>query len=213
MRASIHILSIVLTAAGSALAQQWEVGGLAGGGFYRDKSVTGPRGTGSAGFQRGFSAGGWLGHNSTGRVGGEIRYLYQSNPMQVRSGSNSYSFSGHSHAFHYDFLLHANSIEEPIRPFLAVGGGMKVFRGTGTERAIQPLSNVAILTRTLQWQPVITFGGGVKVRLGSKMTLRAEVRDYLSPFPKDVILPAPGAKLGGWLHDITPMVGISYLFQ
>ena len=41
---------------------------------------------------------------------------------------------------------------------------------------------------------------------------RVEVHDFLTPFPKQVIAPNQGAKVGGWLQDFVPMVGISYLF-
>ena len=39
---------------------------------------------------------------------------------------------------------------------------------------------------------------------------RVFARDFLTPFPKNVITPAPGAKIGAMLHNIVPMVGISY---
>jgi hypothetical protein len=55
-----------------------------------------------------------------------------------------------------------------------------------------------------------TFGGGVKFRLSPHVSMRAEVRDYLTPFPKELITPAPGAKIGSWLNDIVPMVTVSY---
>jgi hypothetical protein len=55
-----------------------------------------------------------------------------------------------------------------------------------------------------------TFGGGVNFKLSSHVSLRAEVRDYLTPFPKELITPAPGAKIGSFLNNIVPMVTISY---
>jgi len=36
------------------------------------------------------------------------------------------------------------------------------------------------------------------------------VHDYATPFPKNVITPNSGAKVGGWLMDFVPMIGISY---
>ena len=57
-----------------------------------------------------------------------------------------------------------------------------------------------------------SFGGGLKYKLGQHTFLRTEVRDYLTVFPTDLIAPAPGAKLSGLLHDIVPMIGISYEF-
>jgi hypothetical protein len=57
---------------------------------------------------------------------------------------------------------------------------------------------------------MLSFGGGVKFKLAQHMSMRLEVRDFLTPFPNDVITPAPGAKVGRLLHNIVPMFGISY---
>jgi hypothetical protein len=206
--------------AGSALpvaAQQWEVGVLAGGGFYLNNKVTGPGGSGSpgsgtVGFRPGFSAGGWVGHNSEGNLGGEVRYLFQKNDLKVSSPSASANFAGQTHLIHYDVVWHTNSREDRVRPYIAVGGGLKGYRGTGQERAVQPASQVAILSRTSEWKPVLSFGAGVKWQVRARLMLRVEVRDYVTPFPKDVILPVPGNKVSGWAHDITPLVGLSYIF-
>lgn len=210
------IQSLMLATALAAVpgfGQNFEVGVAGGGGFYLSKGVSGPRGSGNAGFSPGFSVAGWVGHNSAGKLGGEFRYMLQRNDMKVTSGGNSYQFGSRSHTVHYDIVLHANSVEDSVRPYVAFGGGIKGHQGTGVERAFQPLSNIAILTKTQQWQPVISFGAGVKWAIGSRVMLRAEVRDYVSPIPKNVMLPAPGAKLSGWFHDLTPMIGISYLLQ
>lgn len=215
-RVAFRVMTGVLGAiafAAPAWSQQWEVGGLGGGALYLSNAVSGPRGTGSAGFKPGFAVGGWLGHNSVGRYSGEIRYMFQRNPMKVSSGGTTADFGGQSHILHYDVLIHMNSREDTMRPYFVVGGGLKGYIGTGTERAFQPLSNIAILSRTTQWQPVMTFGAGVKWMIGARTMVRLELRDYFGPFPKDVILPAPGNKVSGWVHDLTPTVGISYLFQ
>jgi len=42
--------------------------------------------------------------------------------------------------------------------------------------------------------------------------VRAEFRDYITPLPKLVITPVPGAKVGGWVHDFTPLGGIGFSF-
>jgi len=208
----VSAICMALTAM-SALAQQWEVGAMGGGGFYLNNSVTSPRGSGETGFRPGWSAGGWLGHNASGRLGGEIRYLFEKNDMKVTSGGNQFTFSGYSNTVHYDLLIYATTREDRIRPYFAIGGGIKQYAGTGIERAFQPLAEFAILTHTRQWQPVVSAGAGIKVALGSRTVLRAEFRDYATPFPKDVILPAPGAKLSGWVHNFMPLFGISYLFH
>ena len=98
-----------------------------------------------------------------------------------------------------------------MRPFLAAGAGGKLFRGTGTEPVFQPLSNIAVLTHTQEIEPEVSFGGGVKVRVGPKGHLQAGRWDYASPFPrKNVIAPRPPTgSVSGWLHDFVVMVGFS----
>ena len=99
-----------------------------------------------------------------------------------------------------------------LQPFAAAGGGLRVFRGVGAESAYQPLSTFALLTKTSQWVPMATFGGGIKYAIRPRVLLRIEVRDYFSRFPTRVIAPAPGSHLAGWLHDVVPMVGITFVF-
>jgi hypothetical protein len=38
------------------------------------------------------------------------------------------------------------------------------------------------------------------------------VRDYITPFPSEVLVAVPPARLKGWLHDFVPMVGIGIVF-
>jgi len=89
---------------------------------------------------------------------------------------------------------------------------MRDFRGVGTEAPYQPLSTFALLTKTSQWTPLVTFGGGFKIAVSPRVLLRVEVRDYFSRFPTQVIAPAPDAHLSGWLHDLVPLAGITFLF-
>jgi len=51
-----------------------------------------------------------------------------------------------------------------------------------------------------------------KYAIRPRVLLRIEVRDYFSRFPTRVIAPAPGSHLAGWLHDVVPMVGITFVF-
>jgi len=93
-----------------------------------------------------------------------------------------------------------------------VGGGMKLFRGTGQEQAYQPLMQYGYFTRTQVVKPMGSFGAGMKYALTPRLILRTEFRDYITPFPTELIAPAPGAKFGSILQNFVPMVGISYLF-
>lgn len=201
---------LFLSAALGAFAQQWEIGGNVGGSFLPGVGVSGPMGSATTGFQTGVAAGAWLGQTISPRIGGEVRYNFMQSNLKLASGGTNTTFSGQSHAIYYDVLIRANRRESRAQVFAAVGGGMKIFRGTGREQAFQPLSQFAYLTKTQQVKPMISFGGGVKFKLSPHMSMRVEARDFLTPFPKDVITPAPGAKIGRMLHNIVPMVGISY---
>jgi len=185
---------------------------VSGGGFYNNIGVSNPVGTATAGLGNGFGFGALLGQNVSQRISGEMRYEYQFNDLKVSSSGESVTFAGRSHSMHYDVLFHSRSARSRVRPFVALGGGVRVFRGTGTESSYQLLSSFALLTKTQEWKPMVTFGGGVKYALSPRLSLRVEVRDFLTTFPVKVIAPAPGAHLSGWLHDLVPMIGITFTF-
>ena len=48
------------------------------------------------------------------------------------------------------------------------------------------------------------------MQISQHVQLRFELHDYATPFPKQVVAPNQGAKVGGWLMDFVPSVGISY---
>lgn len=200
----------ILFFATACFGQQWEFGGNAGGSFLPMLPVSSTAGSASAGFQPGFVAGAFVGQRYSDRISGEVRYTFFDNAMKLSSAGQNTTFSSNAHALYYDVLVKFNRHESRAQFYAAVGGGMKIYRGTGTEQAYQPLSQFAFLTRTQKVEPMASFGAGVKFRLSPHMSMRAEVRDFLTPFPKELITPAPGAKIGSFLHDIVPMVGISY---
>lgn len=195
-----------------ASAQKWELGILGGGGFSTNGTVTSPSANGQVGFKPGAAAGILLGNNSYPRVGGELRYEYRPGNLKVSSNGTEATFNGESHALHYDVLYHFASTDSHIRPFVAAGGGVKIYRGTGTATVTQPLSNLALLTNTYQTAGLASVGAGVKVAAARKFGLRFEVHDFITPFPKNVIAAAPGAKISGLLHDFVVMGGISFGF-
>ena len=145
-------------------------------------------------------------------LGGEFRYTYRKSDLKVTSGSASAKFRGDSHAAHYDLLFHLRPRESKVRPFFAIGGGLKVYRGTDVESSRQTLSNLAVLTHTQEVKPLLSVGAGVRKKLGRAAALRLDFRDYITPFPKQVIAPGPGARIGGWVHDFVGLVGLSVLF-
>jgi hypothetical protein len=195
-----------------AAAQAWEIGGSAGYGFPLDVDVTRANITGKTGFKQGVGFGVVAGNQQSRRLGGEVRYLYRDSDLKLSSGGTKVEFPGDSHIVHYDARIHFGNPEGTLKPFVAFGGGVKVYRGTGKESPAQPLSSLAALTRTNELLPLLSIGMGVSKTLGKNLLLRFDFRDYVTPFPKDVIAPHPSASLDGWLHDFTTMVGISFVF-
>jgi hypothetical protein len=213
MRQFLPVTFVMLLAvAPAALAQKWEVGVGGGGSFYTSQTFTNPAGNASAKLASGFIMSGWVGNNPGKLLGGELRYDFERSDLKLSSGSTNVNFGAHTNAIHYDFVLNFASKEARVSPFLSAGGGVKVYSGTGKEQAFQPLSNVALLTKANQLEPLVSLGGGVKFNLSSAMQFRVEAHDYLTPFPKNVIAPALGSKVGGLLSDLVVMAGISFTF-
>jgi hypothetical protein len=194
----------------ACFGQQWEFGGNAGASFLPMLPVSSASGSATAGFQPGFVAGAFVGQRYNQHISGEVRYTFFDNAMKLASGGQSTTFSSNAHALYYDVLFSTRRHEGRTQFFAAVGGGMKIYRGTGTEQAYQPLSQFAFLTKTQKVEPMASFGGGVKFSLSPHVSMRAEFRDFLTPFPKELITPAPGAKIGSFLHDFVPMIAIGY---
>ncbi|MEO8025854.1 MAG: outer membrane beta-barrel protein [Bryobacteraceae bacterium] len=209
---AIITLGVCLAIVPAAFAQQWEVGGAIGGGFYTSQAVTGPAGSADAKFKTGLAGSAWLGNNNAAHFGGEFRYDFQFGDMKLSGNGVEAGFAAQTHQVHYDFLWHAASTEARVRPFVAAGAGIKVYRGTGTETLTQPLSKLALLTKTQDVRPLVSLGAGIKFRVSDRIDFRVEVHDYLTPFPKEVITPALGASVSGWIHDIVPSFGLSFLF-
>ncbi|HLM97640.1 MAG TPA: hypothetical protein VK335_00055 [Bryobacteraceae bacterium] len=206
------LFAALLIATPACLAQNWEVGGMAGGGFTNGVTVSTAQGNATAGFAHGLTTGVLLGQTLYSRVSGELRYSVDFSDLRISDSATSATFKGQTHSIHYDILLSARSREARVRPFVLAGGGMRDFRGVGTEAPYQPLSSFALLTKTSQWVPVVTFGGGIKYAISPRVLLRFEVRDYFSRFPTQVIAPAPDAHLSGWLNDLVAMAGLSFVF-
>jgi hypothetical protein len=192
-------------------AQKWEVGVLGGGSIYDSASVNGPAGSGTVGFKSGPVVGAYVG-NDMGKFGGELRYEYLPGDLKVSSGGTTATFTGAAHAIHYDFMYHFMSSESAIRPYVSAGGGVKIYEGTGSPTVTQPLSSFALLTNTHETKALGTFGGGIKAKIGSRMVFRVEVQDFITPFPRQVIAPAPGAKISGLLNDIVFTAGLGIAF-
>ena len=205
------LLGMVLVA-GVACAQGWEVGAVGGYGYSPSSTIKAPAGSASAGFNNGAAMGAFGGNDTQDHWSGEARYLYRYSDLNLSSGSTSVDFAAHTHIITGDILGHLRPRSARIRPFVAVGGEIKIIDATGVESASQPLGNIAALTHTQEFHPVADFGVGVKLNVSKYMRVRLEVRDYMSPPLNKVITPAPGGSIGGWMNDIEGLVSISYAF-
>src|SRR5436305_14131942 len=97
-----RIIFMVTAAATASFAQQWEFGGLGGGGFLNHVGVTAPAGAATAGFQNGAAFGGYVGYNSYRHIGGEIRYRYLQGKLRLARGGREATFKGDLHAFNHE---------------------------------------------------------------------------------------------------------------
>ncbi|MGA2146255.1 MAG: hypothetical protein ABSH49_14975 [Bryobacteraceae bacterium] len=210
----IAVLRVLAPAAfcAAAFAQQWEVGAVGGASFLNTVPVSSSGGSARAGFAPGVAGGAYFGQNLYSNLSGAIRYDFFQSDLKLSSGGTSATFTGIAHAIHYDLIWHTRRSESATQFYVTVGGGMKLFQGLGSPEAYQPLMQFGYFTKTHAAEPMGTAAAGLTYRLGPRMFLRFEVRDFISPFPTAVLTPAPGAKYGSILNDLTPMVGISYAF-
>jgi opacity protein-like surface antigen len=206
----MFVVCAAVAAAPCLMAQKWELGAGVGGGFYTSQDVTSAGATASAKLQNNIAGSVWLGNNRAGHWGGDFRYDYQRGDLQLSSAGTQALFAAQTHALHYDILWQATSGESKVRPFVAFGGGVKIYEGTGTEAVYQPLSNFALLTKDQDLTGLVSVGAGIKFQIAPHVQLRVDVHDYLTPFPKKVITPNVNSKVGGWLQDFVPMVGLSF---
>lgn len=209
---SVFFVSMAALLPVSANAQKWEVGAVGGGSFYTKADVNRGSSSAQASFAPGFGAGFVLGQDMGRYWGGEIRYTFQRNDAKLDGSGGKAEFGTQAHLIHYDFLLHLSPSGSKMRPYISFGAGIKHYRGSGTESITQPLSEFAILTRSTDTTPVAVLGFGIKFKVGEKSVVRVEVKDNISPVPTKIITPNRGASLSGWLHNFTPMVGVSYVF-
>jgi hypothetical protein len=203
----------LLAGAWACLAQtQFEMGGTLGYGWYRDARVNSPGGTATAGIRNRFVAGAVVCEDLYDHASGELRYLYHDGDPFVAAGAARGNIQGQSHTFTYDVLFHVRPRDYRLRPYVAAGAGGKFYRTTGPEPSPQPIPQIVSLVHTDQWRLVVDVGFGVKYRLRRHLLVRADFRDYITPFPKALFAAAENGTDRGLFQQFTPLFGISYSF-
>lgn len=210
MKRTYLFLMLMLMWMAAPVLAQWRIGGGGGYGFTTNGTVKTNAGSADAGLKPGPAGTAFVGQDLLPHLGGEIRYTIQFTDLKLKSGGTEFTFGGRTHAISYDLLIYGTRRKSEWRPYALVGGGAKIYEGTGFERAIQPLSQFAILTKTRDIEGMFTFGGGLEWKLSDRVFMRADVRDYVSPVPTKVIFPV--GRLSGWLHNIVPALQIGVGF-
>jgi len=208
------ICAAVVFAATAAYAnaqdQQWEVGAVGGFGYSPNLTVSNGTTSASTGVKTGVAVGFFAGQDMYRYWSGEANYLYRAGDLKLDGSGKSVSFGAHTHLITGDILAHFRPRGSKIRPFISFGGGIEIMQGTGTESANQPLGNLAALTHTREVLPVGEAGVGVKIQVAEHVRLRAQVRDYFSQAPDEVIIPFPGAHLSGVRQDVIGTVAVAF---
>ena len=190
----------------ACFAGDYELGLSVGYGAYRNASVTSPAGSAVAGFENQVAAGAFFGEDLYQHLSGEVRYDFQDGGGFLSTTLAKASIPGRSHAVHYDFLLHARRREAALRPFVAFGGGVKVYQFSGPSVGLSQ----AVLINDEQVVGLLSVGAGVRYRLTNRIYVRGDFRDYITPMPTSLFLPTPGAHDQGFFHQFTPMVSVSF---
>jgi len=196
----------------ACFAQNYEVGVAGGYGVYRNARVIAPAGTVTAGIRNRFAVGATLTEDMYEHLSGELRYLYQDGDPFVSGFGRKANLEGQSHSVTYELLFHVKDREQGLRPYVALGGGIKYFRTTGPEPVPQPFPDIVTLTNANELRWLVSVGGGLKYRVSRRVILRADFRDYINPFPHKLFVPVPGGTGRGLLHQFTPMLGVGYSF-
>ncbi len=201
-----------LMAAVPALAEDWEIGASIGYGIYRNGSIYASAGKVTAGVRNRFAAGAVFSEDLYEHISGEIRYLYHDGHPFVSGNGTRTDLQGQSHAFHYDLLFHFRPRGRRLRPYAIAGIGAKLYEIVGPGNPAQPLAAIATLTTTDELKLLVTGGAGVKYVLGHNIVARFDFIDYVTPFPKKQIQPAPYGTARGLLQQFTPLFGLGYRF-
>lgn len=193
-------------------AQSWEIGGGAGYGLYRNGTVYAAAGTVTAGVRNRFAVTAWLTEHAYQNLSGELRYTYQDGDPFLHKGGVQTNLQGQSHTLTYDLLFQIHEPEWRFRPYFAAGLGAKQYVVSGPGNPSQPLTSIAQLVSTDELKFVVALGGGFAYRWRSHVVLRVDFRDYLTTFPKKIIVAAPYGTRRGIFQQFTPLAGVAYTF-
>jgi hypothetical protein len=200
--------ALLLLLAGCGLAGDWQATAGAGFGAYHPVTFGAPAGTAQAGIGPRFVLNAAIGRQIGQHLAVEGTWTYQDGDFELSSGGTKTAFDASAQAAHSDVLGYLRRRSSRWRPFIVAGAGVKFYVGSETP-AERPLSQFASFRQGTDSRALLLFGGGMEWNHSIRWALRLELCDYTTPFPTGVIVPAEGAKLGGWLHDFVAVIGIT----
>jgi len=189
-------------------AADWQVTGAAGFGAYHYLTYQAPAGAASAGIGPRYALEATIGRQFGGRFAVEAAYSFQDGDFEIASGGRKTAFDANAHAVHVDLLVYLRRRSAALRPYAVAGAGAKFYHGVEAMNP-RPLAEFGSFRDGIDTRALASFGGGVEWAPWPHWALRLDVRDYATPFPATVIVPAPGSNLSGWLHDLVATAGIT----
>jgi hypothetical protein len=214
MRLTLNLVLVALATSPVCFSQEWELGGTGGYAWSINPSISNPNSSPSvqAGFPSRPVFGVVFDQNLYQYLGGEIRYLFRFGGPQLQYQGTPASMTGCSNALTYDLMVHMAPRDVNIRPFASGGAVIKIYTGTGVAAPGQPLAGYALLRPVTQVEPAIDLGVGIKWLFAKHTQLRTDFRVYMTPLPNQIFRPTGLSAIHGWVYDLVPQVGVSYVF-
>jgi Outer membrane protein beta-barrel domain len=205
----LRSLGFLLLSVGCCQAGDWQASAAIGFGAYHPLTLTAPAGIAQAGIGPravlNVSAGRQLGDH----VAIEGAWTFQDGDFELVSGSTKTAFDADAYAVHVDLLGYLRSPSSRLRPYLVCGAGAKFFHGIEAASP-RPLVEFGSFRNGIDSRTLLAWGGGAEWKVSTHWSLRFDLRDYVTPFPRGVIVPVAEAKLSGQLQDFVAVVGLTF---
>jgi hypothetical protein len=218
LREALCALSLIIGTSAQCTAQHWELGAMGGYGWYQSSTISNSLvpdlTSGEIGFPSRGTIGVVFGESPYHHLGGEVKWLYQWGGPQIEAGGIKNSIPGYSNLVTYDFIIYPLSSESGFRPYVAGGAGVRAYTGTDFGFFDQfPTARLAALRSVTQAEAAISVGAGLKYVFRKHAQFRLDLHGYFTPTPDDVIRPNRFSVIHGWLTEVTPTAGFSYVFR